>query len=509
MKRAVIILTRLPLVGETKSRLKDFLPADKIQALSKRLLEKNFAAVQAVEADVIFWVTSREKGHSLAEFLELTTEAVYEQGDGDLGERMQEAIQHALDEGYDQVILVGSDLADLTADLLTDAFDALQVHEAVITPTADGGYGLIGMKAIQPSLFQVKQYGGQTVYQEVVQQAKKVGLDLESVGNLHDIDTKEDLVRLITQDPSARFLAQGEYNANFVFGEGKKIFRLALGSQMHLENQIAYEYLALKLLEPSGVTPRAEGLFHDGDFLDLDYLVESFLPGRPLVYEKDATLAATLLAKIHQVVYPADHGLIEANHPFKLMLEEFLTMFRTYQNWPKRDARVQERIEHLLDQLRQYDLEAPLEHPCIINTELNASNFLMNEDGPSYVIDWEKPLIGEREQDLAHFLAPTTTLWKTSFRFDPKGIASFVADYNAVSPIPVNENKLQQYLKFTCLRGLTWCAMAYVQYQEASKVSRNDQTYRVIASYLTDEFLTMIESYFNEDGVSVGKGVHK
>ena len=36
-----------------------------------------------------------------------------------------------------------------------------------------------------------------------------------------------------------------------------------------------------------------------------------------------------------------------------------------------------------------------------------------NSKEDSYIIDWEKALIGECEQDLAHFLAPTTTFWKT------------------------------------------------------------------------------------------------
>lgn len=496
MKRAIIIFTRLPLLGETKSRLRDFLPPLKIQALSYRLLCQNVKEAKRVKADRIFWVTSQSKAYQLKDFLILDQEKVYEQIDAGLGDRMAFAIEKALEDGYEQVLLIGSDLADLTAELMEEAFTALTKNDVVISPTADGGYGLIGMSSLYPEIFALKHYGGETVYQQVLKKASDLSLELGSIGLIHDVDTKEDLVRLLTNDPTATFLAQGEYNANFVLDKGRKIFRVALGSQMHLDHQIAYEYQALKLLEPSLVTPRVEGLYHDLNYTDLDYLIEEFLPGRPLDYQKDSLKAAHLLAKVHNVSVPKDHGLLEAKEPFAVMYDEFLTMFKHYQDWTGKDKKIEARIKALLEQLQNYDMNIGLKNPCIINTELNAGNFLINEDGPSYIIDWEKPIIGEREQDLAHFLAPTTTLWKTDYLYDKEAIEEFLEAYNAVSQFPVDRRKLEQYLKFTCLRGITWCAMAYVQYQEAEKLGLNEESFKVISSYLTDDFLKMIEHYF-------------
>ena len=61
-------------------------------------------------------------------------------------------------------------------------------------------------------------------------------------------------------------LAQGEYNRNYTFIHpitGKKlVLRINFGSQMHLKDQILYEYKALKLLENSGRTPKA--IYADG-----------------------------------------------------------------------------------------------------------------------------------------------------------------------------------------------------------------------------------------------------
>ena len=58
-------------------------------------------------------------------------------------------------------------------------------------------------------------------------------------------------------------------------------------------------------------------------------------------------------------------------------------------------------------------LEEPV-YRCCINTELNSTNFLINGGTyDNFLIDWEKPLYGDPAQDLGHFLAPTTTFWKT------------------------------------------------------------------------------------------------
>ena len=62
----------------------------------------------------------------------------------------------------------------------------------------------------------------------------------------------------------------------------------------------------------------------------------------------------------------------------------------------------------------------------MVNTELNSGNFLINEGARSYLVDWEKPLLSEAAQDLAHFLAPTTTFWKTDTILDREAVGQAV-----------------------------------------------------------------------------------
>mgnify|MGYP003294132008 CR=1 FL=1 len=58
------------------------------------------------------------------------------------------------------------------------------------------------------------------------------------------------------------------------------------------------------------------------------------------------------------------------------------------------------------------------------------------------------------------------------------------------------EERLNIFIPITCLRGITWCAMAWVQYQEPGRLIRNEETFRKIESYLSKEFLDMIENRY-------------
>jgi len=80
------------------------------------------------------------------------------------------------------------------------------------------------------------------------------------------------------------FLAQGEYNINFLVEDGstRYVFRVNTGSQLQLDNQIRYEYNALKSLERSGATPKVYYVDDSKSFFDYGILIMEYLEGRPL-----------------------------------------------------------------------------------------------------------------------------------------------------------------------------------------------------------------------------------
>ena len=327
------------------------------------------------------------------------------------------------------------------------------------------------------------------------------------------VKTQEFLEGLeIPKDSKVDFqlLAQGEYNINYLFThpitKEKLILRVNTESQMDLSDQIEYEYKALLALEESTRTPKV--LYVDGSKKHIDYgvLVMNFLPGEDLDYEKDLYIAANCLADIHSVTLEEKSHLLCPNNPLQAIIDECKTMVQTYYDSPLADESKKKQIQRMLN-IGQEMIINTGEYKgrrCIINTELNSSNFLINgEKEENYIIDWEKPIQGEPAQDLGHFLAPTTTFWKTDIILSQEEIESFTKEYIRVVGNRFDtgdiEERLKLYLPITCLRGITWCAMAWVQYKDPHKLIRNEFTEKKLDAYLSTEFLDMIEKrYFIE-----------
>lgn len=308
-------------------------------------------------------------------------------------------------------------------------------------------------------------------------------------------------------DVQYTLLAQGEYNINYFFihpvtGE-KLILRVNTGSQMHLANQIAYEHQALKYLQLAGRTPIPRYLDASLKYLDYGIMVYLYLEGEPLDYRTDLNLAAECLADIHSVKIPKDNQLILSVNPLQEILDECRQMVQTYYQSPLGDTDKKKQIERML-QYGQKKIAETIPYAgyrCCINTELNNANFLINGPGkPNYLIDWEKPLFGDPAQDLGHFLAPTTTFWKTDIILSEDAVKKFVIQYkDAVAgrfDVDNIEDRVNLFLPINCLRGITWCAMAWVEYQQPDKLILNEFTRKKLDAYLEQEFLDLIEKQY-------------
>ena len=298
-------------------------------------------------------------------------------------------------------------------------------------------------------------------------------------------------------------LAQGEYNMNYIFehpvSKKKLLLRLNTGSQMHLERQIEYEYQALKQIECSGRVPKA--MYVDGAKEKLPYgvMVMEYLPGHAMDYETEIKHGAEILADIHAMPIDPAGSLLHSKNPCKEILEECEQMFRVYEESDLADAKKKAQIRKLLNLAKEKISNAPeyKGYKCCINTELNSTNFLINANGPSYLIDWEKPLYGDPGQDLGHFLAPTTTFWKTDVILSEEETEHFLDDYityvdGRYDTMGLKE-RVKTFIPVTCMRGLTWCAMAWVEYQAPDRAIKNESTWIKLNAYLDQAFLDMVE----------------
>ena len=306
-------------------------------------------------------------------------------------------------------------------------------------------------------------------------------------------------------------LAAGEYNVNLSFTHpvtGKKlVLRINQGSQMHLDNQIEYEANTLKLLQNSGRTPKLYYVDGSKKYLDKGILVMEYLPGVALDYTKDLNKAADILVDIHRQSLPENTGLIEAGAGFNFVLDECEEMFKHYTKSNYADEKITNRIRKLLD--KGWEMSESQKgsfeglYKSLINTELNSTNFLINEDGKNYLIDWEKAVLGFPAQDIGHFLAPTSTFWKTDIILTRDEIEGFIENYISKASLYFDTKGIKEtalaFIKINCLRGLSWCAMAYVQYKEADKDLMNESTRVKLDAYLADKFLKQVETIFEND----------
>jgi hypothetical protein len=120
-------------------------------------------------------------------------DAVFGQGPGDLGARMDRALTRALAAGAPAAAVVGSDVVGVTPEILAAAFAALERSDAVIAPTPDGGYGLVALKRPQPGLFRGVPWGSPVVAAATRARAREAGLALAEVNGLRDVDVAADL----------------------------------------------------------------------------------------------------------------------------------------------------------------------------------------------------------------------------------------------------------------------------------------------------------------------------
>jgi rSAM/selenodomain-associated transferase 1 len=125
----------------------------------------------------------------------LGVDRVVTQGPGSLGLRMQRQILRGSREGAAAVVVIGSDLPELTGADLVEAFRALERASVVLGPAGDGGYWLIGRRGPTPQLFSGIDWGSERVLQQTLGQARLAGLSMALLAERHDLDRPGDLGR--------------------------------------------------------------------------------------------------------------------------------------------------------------------------------------------------------------------------------------------------------------------------------------------------------------------------
>ncbi|MBU2490241.1 MAG: TIGR04282 family arsenosugar biosynthesis glycosyltransferase [Proteobacteria bacterium] len=192
----VMVFARLPEAGRVKTRLAASLGDRAAAGLYAAFAADLLARLSASGVPLAVGFDPPEAGEAVGRWL--PGKNLFPQEGADLGERMKNAFARAFARGVERAVLVGSDLPDLPARAIREALEALETRDAVLGPTPDGGYYLIGFtrRGFAPGAFSGPAWGGPDVFACTLRLLDKAGASVQLLFSWNDVDTAPDLVLL-------------------------------------------------------------------------------------------------------------------------------------------------------------------------------------------------------------------------------------------------------------------------------------------------------------------------
>ena len=187
-KNLLLIFTRNPELGKCKTRLAATIGDQAALDVYKMLLQHTVSITEGL-------TSVKEVHYSVSvnpnDIWDPTIYQKKEQIGEDLGARMKYAFAEGFKQGFEKIIIIGSDMYDLEQRDLEFAFEQLENHDYVVGPAQDGGYYLMGMKSLNNAVFENKAWGTDTVFRDTLHDIEQHSHKLLDIRN--DVDYYEDI----------------------------------------------------------------------------------------------------------------------------------------------------------------------------------------------------------------------------------------------------------------------------------------------------------------------------
>lgn len=191
-KQLLMVFTKNPELGNCKTRLASTIGDEAALNVYTQLLDYTADFAKKVNAEKsVYYSKVIQKNDRWDESIFHKKIQVH----GNLGVKMATAFKENFDAGFEKILIIGSDCAEINEDDIHNAFQALDESEVVIGPAIDGGYYLLGMRAFIPSLFQDKSWSTPDLINETISTLKKQQISFSLLKEKSDIDFEEDLER--------------------------------------------------------------------------------------------------------------------------------------------------------------------------------------------------------------------------------------------------------------------------------------------------------------------------
>lgn len=190
--KGLVVLAKEPVPGSVKTRLTPPLsPADAARIAEAFLLDA-LAQYAALSVDVRLYYAGRWRYGRES----LQGASIHKQGGGSLGNRLCHACSDTASRGYRRIVVIGTDHPSLPTAWISDAFARLEAeNSAVIGPTADGGFYLLGMNPYAPVAF-AGRFSHSGVFKETHARLVRGWNQVHSLPPWYDVDCAADLERL-------------------------------------------------------------------------------------------------------------------------------------------------------------------------------------------------------------------------------------------------------------------------------------------------------------------------
>jgi rSAM/selenodomain-associated transferase 1 len=193
--RCILVFARAPAMGTVKTRLATHLPPETVLRLYRCMVADTLDTLSACDADVSIHYYPDDALPLMRDWLGDGYRYVPQSGNG-LGPRMKNAFRWAFAAGYQQAICLGTDIPDIRAEIIQEAFSHVRENACPVGPAADGGYYLIGFAAgrvPEPAFTDAIDWGGDQVLTDTIRRLAAAGLCVKKLPVLQDIDTIRDV----------------------------------------------------------------------------------------------------------------------------------------------------------------------------------------------------------------------------------------------------------------------------------------------------------------------------
>jgi rSAM/selenodomain-associated transferase 1 len=186
-KTLLIVFVKNNILGKVKTRLAKTVGDNKAFEVYKQLVDITEECSLKVDSDKHIYFSEKVINSKWVDELKFV-----QQGNS-LGDRMSNAFENGFKQGYEKVILIGSDLPEISPSIIQEGFDKLEKSEVVFGPAEDGGYYLIGMKKPRKFIFENKPWSETELLKLTLEELGKQDVSYSFLQTLNDIDTFEDL----------------------------------------------------------------------------------------------------------------------------------------------------------------------------------------------------------------------------------------------------------------------------------------------------------------------------